>query len=110
MVVEGNNTNTLVLLMIAGGLYYFTQSKESKDTKEDDAPSMMAPLTVALLVTYSLRKEIQESGSPDRWYAALAIVVSNYIISIDGSFLQASGAALTALIILPAIQHQTDAK
>ena len=106
MVADGSNTNTLVLVLIAGGIYYLMQSKQNKDdSKDDDTQSMTVPIAVALIVIYSLRKEIQESLSPDRMYAALAIVLSNYITSIDGSFLQASGAALAALIILPAVQQ-----
>jgi len=111
MVAESSNTNTLVLLLIAGGIYYLMQSKQndSKEEQNKDTQSMTVPIAVALIVIYSLRKEIQESFSTDRMYAALAIVLSNYITSIDGSFLQASGAALAALVILPAVQQNQQA-
>lgn len=108
---SSSSTNTLVLLMIAGGLYYMkSASNGSEDgkksaTKSDEERSSMAPLALALVIVFSLKKEIEETVSRERVYTLLAITSAFYLSTVDADVTSIFGSVFASLIVLPAIQE-----
>ena len=106
---ESNNTNTLVLLMVAGGLYYMknvnnnTEKKGDKKGEEDYDNHM--PYIIALVIVFSLKKEIEETISRERVYTLLAITAASYLHTIDADIVKIFGSTFATLIMLPAIQE-----
>ena len=105
---ESNNTNTLILLMVAGGLYYMknvNNSEEKKGDKRGEEDDNHMPYIVALVVVFSLKKEIEETISKERVYTLLAITAASYLHTIDADIVKIFGSTFAALIMLPAIQE-----
>ena len=106
---ESNNTNTLVLLMVAGGLYYMknvnntSEKQKDKNGQEEDYNHM--PYIIALVLVFSLKKEIEETISKERVYTLLAITAASYLHTIDADILKIFGSTFATLIMLPAIQE-----
>tara|TARA_B110000285_G_C14996381_1_gene549026 strand:- start:226 stop:555 length:330 start_codon:yes stop_codon:yes gene_type:complete len=103
---ESNNTNTLVLLTIAGGLYYMknvnnTTEKTEKRGEEDN----QMPYILALVIVFSLKKEIEETISKERVYTLLAITAASYLHTIDADIVKIFGSTFATLVMLPAIQE-----
>lgn len=106
---ESNNTNTLVLLMVAGGLYYMknvnnTTEKKDKKGEEEENDNQM-PYILALVIVFSLKKEIEETISKERVYTLLAISAASYLHFIDADIVKIFGSTFATLIMLPAIQE-----
>lgn len=105
---ESNNTNTLVLLVVAGGLYYMknvnnnTEKKGDKKGEEDDNHM---PYIIALVIVFSLKKEIEETISKERVYTLLAVTAASYLHTIDTDIVKIFGSTFATLIMLPAIQE-----
>jgi hypothetical protein len=95
---SANNTNTLVLVAIVCGLYYVLNRNQDVDLAD------YGPALLAAFLVFTLKTQIQETLSMDRLYTLLAIGASTYVLSIDGTALQAAGTAAGFLVLLPAIQ------
>lgn len=95
---SANNTNTLVLVAIVCGLYYVLNRNQDVDLAD------YGPALLAAFLVFTLKTQIQETLSMDRLYTLLAIGASTYVMSIDGTALQAAGTAAGFLVLLPAIQ------
>lgn len=106
---NNNNTNTIVLLMVAGGLYYMqnvNNSTEKKgDKKVDDEESNNMPYIIALVIVFSLKKEIEETISKERMYTLIAITAASYLHTIEADIVKIFASTFATLILLPAIQE-----
>tara|TARA_Y100000389_G_C17275676_1_gene420295 strand:+ start:373 stop:708 length:336 start_codon:yes stop_codon:yes gene_type:complete len=105
---ESNNTNTLVLLLVGGGLYYMknvNNTTEKKDNKGEEENDNQMPFILALVIVFSLKKEIEETISKERVYTLLAISVASYLHTIDADIVKIFGSTFATLIMLPAIQE-----
>ena len=106
---ESNNTNTLVLLIVAGGLYYMKNVNNSPEKKGDKKPEEEddnhTPYIIALVIAFSLKKEIEETISKERVYTLLAITAASYLHTLDADIVKIFTSTLATLIMLPAIQE-----
>lgn len=99
------NTNTIILLMVAGGLYYASNSTDSAKSEHDTDKSSTVPYVLALILVFSLKTEIQETVSKDRLYTLVAITAASYFITAGADMLQIFASIFASLIMLPAIQE-----
>lgn len=102
---ESNNTNTLVLMMVAGGLYYIKNVNNNTETKADEVDDNHMSYIIALVIVFSLKKEIEETISKERVYTLLAITAASYLHSISADIVKIFGSTFATLIMLPAIQE-----
>ena len=102
---ESNNTNTLVLLMVAGGLYYMKNVNNSLGDKKGEEDDNHMPYIIALVIAFSLKKEIEETISKERVYTLLAITAASYLHTLDADIVKIFGSTFATLIMLPAIQE-----
>ena len=109
---ESNNTNTMVLLLVAGGLYYMKnvnnsaenkgEKNEKNEKKEEDNT---IPYILALVIIFSLKKEIEETILKERVYTLIAIVTASYLHTIEADITKIVVSTFATLIMLPAIQE-----
>lgn len=104
---EGNNTNTLVLLMIAGGLYYIKNAANSTEKDKNDLikDNDTIPYVIAFILVFSIKKEIEETISKERIYTTIAITAASYLTKSGADIIQIFGSIFATLIMLPAIQQ-----
>ena len=101
---SSNNTNTIVLLMVAGGLYYMKNVNNTTEKKEE-GESNNFPYIIALVILFSLKKEIEETISKERIYTLLAISAASYLHTIDAELVKIISSTIATLIVLPTIQE-----
>ena len=101
---DDSNTNTIVLLIIAGGLYYMTNLSNS-DEKEQKEDTNSVPYILAFVIVFSLKKEIEDTISRERIYTLIAITAASYLNSINADILKIFASVFASLIMLPAIQE-----
>ena len=103
---ESNNMNTLVLLTIAGGLYYVHNTAEKKENnKREEEENNYVVYIIALVLVFSVKKEIEETISKERVYTLLAISAASYLHTIDADMIKIVASTFATLIMLPAIQE-----
>ena len=106
---DSTNTNTLVLLIIAVGLYYMKNASNSTEKKTganaEEENQNTIPYILALIIVFSLKKEIEETITKDRIYTLAAIVTASYLHTIDADIVKICASTFATLIMLPAIQE-----
>ena len=102
-----NNTNTIVLLSVAAGLYYMKTVNNEKEgeKKNEEENHNMVPYIIALVIVFSLKKEIEETISRERIYTLIAITVASYLHTIDPDIVKIFASTFATLIMIPAIQE-----
>lgn len=100
---EDQTSNTMVVAVVAIGVYYATASRFA-ETDEEGIPHMLVLL--AAIILYSMRQEIQNSITLERGYSLATTLASNYILVNGGSFLQSSMACILILVMLPAFLYK----
>lgn len=101
-----NNTNTIVLLSVAAGLYYMkTVNNEKEGEKNEEENHNMVPYIIALVIVFSLKKEIEETISRERIYTLIAITAASYLHTIDADIVKIFASTFATLIMIPAIQE-----
>jgi len=104
-----NNTNTIVLLSVAAGLYYMktvnNSTEKEGEKKNEEENHNMVPYIIALVIVFSLKKEIEETISRERIYTLIAITVASYLHTIDADIVKIFASTFATLIMIPAIQE-----
>lgn len=105
---SNTSTNTFVLLVIFGGLYYMkniTNSSENERKTNEEENNNIIPYVLALILVFSLKKEIEETITRDRIYTLVAITAASYLNTAGADIVQIFGSVFGSMIMLPAIQE-----
>lgn len=106
---DTSSTNTLVLFLIAGGLYYIQNSSnhttDNNNTKEVESKTNIVPYIISFIILFSLKKEIQNTISTERIYTLIAISSASYLITLNADIIQIFSSIFAVLVILPAVQE-----
>jgi hypothetical protein len=90
--------------MAAGGLYYMKNVNNTTEKKEEEESNNF-PYIIAIIILFSLKKEIEETISKERIYTLLAISAASYLHTIDAELVKIISSTIATLIVLPAIQE-----
>lgn len=99
------NTNALVLFTILGGFFYLKNISSLDENQE--IQQNIAPILIAAVVIFSMKKEIEASVTRERLYTFTAVLSSSYLISTQASMLHIFGSTFLSLILLPALLVET---